>query len=218
MKSRTPSKKFFFSVEGDTERWYLMRLQRLLGEHGTESNVKIDCKVEKDPLARVRGITVLSKIEIVHMFDMECDRYSDIKKFEAVLSKMKKAERLGKSVKYILGYSNLSFELWIILHKVDFYIQQSNCSGYLPYINKYYGESFESLNEYKEEKNFKRLLDKITIEDVKSAVSRAKKINENNVNKGYKEIHYANYRYFRENPSLSLGDIILKLLDVAGIK
>lgn len=116
-------------------------------------------------------------------------------------------------MKYQLGYSNLSFELWIILHKTDFNAQVSNCSGYLRYINSCYDENFESLNEYKEEQNFKRLLCKLNIENVKAALKRANKIQENNKLRGYREINYRNYKYIRENPSLSLGDIFSEILN-----
>lgn len=32
---------------------------------------------------------------------------------------MESAQNLGKSIKYKLGYSNFTFELWMILHKND---------------------------------------------------------------------------------------------------
>ena len=205
---RIPCKKYFFSVEGQTELWYLQWLQKEINEQAEKFTVKFDCKTEKDPIARVRGMTVLSETTIVHIFDVESGIASDIQRFEDVLNKMRRAEKLGKSVKYQLGYSNLSFELWMILHKADFDIQLSNCLGYLKYINSYYGEHFESLNEYKEEQNFKRLLSHLSIDNVKAALERADQIQKRNMERSYKEINYRNYKYFRENPPLSLGEII----------
>lgn len=65
---------------------------------------------------------------------------------------MIKAEKIGKKVKYDLGYSNLTFELWIILHKLDCNSSKTNCNHYLSELNKAYNENFEDLREYKEEK------------------------------------------------------------------
>lgn len=35
------------------------------------------------------------------------------------MDNMKKAEQLGKQIKYKSGYSNFTFDLWIILHIAD---------------------------------------------------------------------------------------------------
>ena len=40
--------------------------------------------------------------------------------FYKTLKRMKEAQNLGRQIKYQLGYSNFTFELWIILHKIDF--------------------------------------------------------------------------------------------------
>ncbi len=59
------SRKFYFSVEGDTGKWYLEWLGNSINT-STEAtfNAKFDCKIEKDPLSRVKGMIVLDKTEI----------------------------------------------------------------------------------------------------------------------------------------------------------
>lgn len=89
IRHRIPCKKYFFSVEGQTELWYLQWLQNVINERAEKFTVKFDCKTEKDPAARVRGMTILSETRIVHIFDMESGRNSDIQRFEDVLSKMR---------------------------------------------------------------------------------------------------------------------------------
>lgn len=46
------------------------------------------------------------------------------------------AEKMGKDIKYENGYSNLTFELWILLHKTDCNGCTSERKNYLEKINK----------------------------------------------------------------------------------
>ncbi len=41
------------------------------------------------------------------------------KKITKTMDNMKRAKELGKQINYKFGYSNLTFDLWIILHKED---------------------------------------------------------------------------------------------------
>ena len=70
MGNRKSSKKYFFSVEGETEEWYLLWLRDLINstDHAAYK-VSIDCKIEKDPLKRAKGLVNTSKTEIYHFFD-----------------------------------------------------------------------------------------------------------------------------------------------------
>ena len=85
-----------------------------------------------------------------------------------------------------LDYSNFTFELWIILHKTDCNGAKTHRKQYLPELNKAYDEKFEDLQEYKRENDFKRILKKLTIEDVISAVKRAEAIMKRNEKSGYR--------------------------------
>ena len=62
MGNRKSSKKYFFSVEGETEEWYLLWLRDLINstDHAAYK-VSIDCKIEKDPLKRAKGLVNTSK-------------------------------------------------------------------------------------------------------------------------------------------------------------
>ena len=44
---------YYFSVEGETEKWYLDWLQDRINEsRDAKYTVKLDAKIQKDPLAR----------------------------------------------------------------------------------------------------------------------------------------------------------------------
>lgn len=89
---------------------------------------------------------------------------------------------------------------------------------YLRFINQAFGEDFEDLRQYKYEKEFKRVLGKITLEDVLCAIARAKEIARRS------KVEFDNYRetvcgyeYYTHNPSLSIWQSIEGILSECGI-
>lgn len=210
---RKENRTYYFSVEGETEKWYLDWLQKMINAcPDAKYTVKLDSKIEKDPLARAKKITILSKTEITHVFDRESEDVIHDKQFQTTLDRMKMAQEIGKNIKYSLGYSNFTFELWIILHKTDCNGTLAHRRQYLGPLNRAYGEQFENLDQYKHEDHFKRLLSKLTLEDVRQAIRRSKIIMQRNQNSGCVLQQYKGYKYYRENPSLSLWEQIEKIL------
>ncbi len=88
----------------------------------------------------------------------------------------------------------------------------SHRNGYLQFINKAYHEDFGKIARYKEESNFKKCLAKITLDDVKLAIIRAERIMENLRNIGCRQITHKGFAYYEDNPSLSIHQIIRKIL------
>ena len=155
---RKEQKVYYFSVEGNTEKWYLQWLMLKINSSGsTRFIVKFSIKIEKDPIRFVKSMPILSKTEITHVFDYEGNSAEDTKVFTNVLDKMHKAEKQGKSIIYNLGYSNLTFELWILLHRANCNNYISNKVHYLKFINQYFNKKFIELDGYKTEDNFKKL-------------------------------------------------------------
>ncbi|MBT9776449.1 RloB domain-containing protein [Clostridium sp. MCC353] len=215
---RKEKRTYYFSVEGETEKWYLDWLQNAINAAPEATyTVKLDCKIQKNPLARVKRLTILEKTEITHVFDRESEEPFHIKQFQTTLDQMKAAQAIGKSIKYKLGYSNLTFELWIVLHKADCNGPLTHRSQYLIPLNRAYGEKFENLEQYKQADNFKRVLGKLNLEDVRQAVRRAKDIMKRNEDSGYKLQQYKGYNYYKQNPSLSIWETVEKILSECGI-
>ncbi len=168
---RKENMTYYFSVEGETEKWYLDWLQNCINEcDEAKYKVKLDSKIEKDPLVRAKSMTILGKTEITHVFDRESEDELHTKQFMTTLDRMKEAEKLGKNIKYKLGYSNFTFELWMILHKADCNGAKTDRRQYLSPINNAYHEHFENLDEYKQKDNFKRVLNQLSLDDVKMAI------------------------------------------------
>ncbi len=86
MVKRKPTNKYYFSVEGETEHWYLKWLQDMIND--TEEavcKVSIDCHVNKNPLKHVKALTVTRKIEVYHFFDYESNEQHYVKAFQETL-------------------------------------------------------------------------------------------------------------------------------------
>lgn len=215
---RKENHTYYFSVEGDTEKWYLDWLQKTINNTPeAKFKVKLDSKIQKDPLARAKGLTVLGKTQIVHVFDRESEDEYHAKQFEDTLKRMKSTKKLGKDIVYLLGYSNFTFELWMILHKADCNRTLNYRKQYLAPLNRAFGECFEDLDEYKHEDNFKRVLNKLTLDDVQMAIVRSEQIMAHNQEAGFTLHNYMGYKYYKENPALSIWEAIKKILCDCGL-
>lgn len=202
---------FYFSVEGETEKWYLEWLANTInGQETAALKVKMNAKVQKNPVSYIKQLTVTQQVEVTHLMDIE--RPSNLQSFKGLLDKMDKAQKSGKSVIYQLGYSNLSFDLWMILHKDICNASFTEPHQYLEKINKVYNEKFASMEEYKQERNFKRLLSKLSLDDVKRAIGYAENIERKNA-QNYTIQKHKEFKYYVENPSLSINVSIKKILE-----
>lgn len=210
---------YYFSVEGSTEKWYLDWLQHTINaEDNAKYLVKLDSRVETNPLNRVKKLTVVDHANIIHVFDYESSDPSHVKQFKSTLKRMKEAEGLGKNVRYRLGYSNFTFELWMILHMADCNSSLSYRNQYLELLNRAYKENFQSLSHYKQEDNFKRLLRELTLDHVRKAVQRSRTIMRHHEDVGHKLMQYEGFEYYDENPSLSIWEIIEEILEECNLK
>lgn len=67
---------YYFSVEGENEKWYFEHLQNLIN-NSEESifNVKFNIKIDKSPLSRIKAINVpvyaSQKLPVFHIVDYE---------------------------------------------------------------------------------------------------------------------------------------------------
>lgn len=93
--------------------------------------------------------------------------------------------------------------MWIILHKQDCNGCLLNVNAYLDGINKAFSLKYQNIGQYKSKKGFNRLLAKISLEDVYRAIEKAKVIQKQRMLTS-KEENYRSYRWFKDNPALSL--------------
>lgn len=213
MIKRKNTLKYYFSVEGETEQWYLEWLQdQINNAPEAGSKVSFNKQIQKDPLKRAKSLAIMDKVEIWHLSDYESSEEVHVKQFRETMDRMADTKRLKKQITYKFGYSNFTFDLWIILHKMDCRGSFAHRKQYITPINKAYDESFENMDELKQEANFKRCLKKLTLADVIEAINRAKTIMDLNEKNGYTLHQYRGYSYYTENPALMIWEIIEKIL------
>lgn len=213
------TKKYTFTVEGETEKWYFEWLEKQINACDS-ANYKssIVAKVQQSPSKFAKSQTTFSTPSVVHICDIESNEPEHKKKFTDILDQIDKSNKLGKKLKYGLGYSNYTFELWIALHKVNCNGPLTHRSQYLSYINRAFNEKFEDLDHYKKEDAFKRCLSKLTLDDVKSAINKSYIIMKcNESDPGKKSIIYKKFTYFADNPSLTIWEHVYRILDECGI-
>ena len=211
MANRKMNARYYFTVEGETEKWYLEWLRDAINAD-PRSKVKVvgSPKVQKNPVKWAKAKTNLDKsAKVFHVFDFEDEEPIHVKAFKDTLANMKKAGSLGRGFRYVSAYSNLTFELWMVLHKGDC-PALAHRRQYLKPINDLYGEHFESLDEYKHEANFKRVLGKLTVDD---AVTLAKRAEEH----GLRKAQHCGYSYYLDNPATDLWIPVKQMLEEGGI-
>lgn len=218
MANRKMNARYYFTVEGETEKWYLEWLRDAINAD-PRSKVKVVCspKVQKNPVKWAKAKTNLDKsAKVFHVFDFEDEEPIHVKAFKDTLANMKKAGSLGRGFRYVSAYSNLTFELWMVLHKGDS-PALAHRRQYLKPINDLYGEHFESLDEYKHEANFKRVLGKLTVDDAVTAVGRAETLAKRAEEHGLRKAQHCGYSYYLDNPATDLWIPVKQMLEEGGI-
>lgn len=206
------NRTYYFSVDGYTEKWYLEHLKDLINK-SPEAAYKVKWKPEiKSPSSYAKTIISPYEVDAFHICDYESNESEHIKKFQNNLKSIKQAKKDNENILYKLGYSNYTFELWIILHKKILLKSLDDREKYLEEINSVYEESFQSLKEYKKEENFKRVLSKIEIEDVIRAIKNSSKIREEHRGLGDKPELYCGFEYYKDNPDLTINECVEKIL------
>ncbi len=214
---RLHNQTYSLTVEGECEKLYFLHLQKLINkEEKRIANCQYEpsISIKKNPLKQAKAFNGYSN-KFFHIQDIEdYDDEFQRNKFLKLIQDIKKA---NKYVKYKLGYTNYSFELWIVLHKKDLKHSIPHRNDYIKYINDAYGTTFSYVDEYKNEDNFLKILEQITLGDIYLAVDRAKNIRKCNENKtccvqNQKKIEYCNYVFYSVNPDLDIHEIIEDIL------
>ena len=175
--------------------------------------VNFDIKINKSIVSRAKSISAIYSTKAFHICDYESNEEVHRLQFERVLEELKTVRKINKKINYKLGYSNFAFDLWIILHKIQQKGSFIHRRQYVRGINRAFNENFQFIDDYKEEKNFKSILSKITLEDVISAVNNGKeirKMNEENYQCNYRK--YGQFEYYTENPDMTINECVEQIL------
>lgn len=212
MAERKEKMVYTFTVEGNTEKWYLDWLEKQINAcDRAYYSVSIVSKREPSPLSFAKTINRRTTPKVVHLCDVESNESEDVNHFHAVLSELKKSQR-EKSIAYSLGYSNFTFELWMILHKCNCNKALAHKRQYLELLNRAYGMRFQSLDQYKERDEFSKCLGVLTLQNVREAIQRADRLMAINKRDEKAATQYKGFTYYTDNPSLTIWESIRDIL------
>ena len=110
-------------------------------------------------------------------------------------------------------YSNLNFDLWLLLHKKQYRRTVQNNSAYVDEIRNAYNLTNNA--NIKAKTNMQRILDQIELEDVKRAIENAGEIMKGKIEED-KIYVKRNFSYY-PNPSMSINEFFKDLFEDIGI-
>lgn len=192
------NKTYLCYFEGNQEEKYFRHFSRLIKNNFENVTIKFN-KVEKLKILQTSS-TLIPKVAV---FDYDNNK----KEFQDKI-------KICKKGKIYIAYSNLNFDLWLLLHKIPFNKIVTNNDDYIDYIRKEYG--LGKNDNIKKKSNIYRILGEINLEDIKFAISNAEKIMKKKKD-GKDEIIYENYVYYN-NPSLSIHEFLKEILENIQIK
>ena len=214
---RKQTKKYYFSVEGETEKMYLEWLQQRINEESDlKFKISFDIKVEKNPLSMVKSEVILGGENIFHFFDFESPASCHIKARDEIFKKLKEAKSI-KRVNYGPAYSNFCFELWLLLYKKCLRRSFTDRKQYLVEINKIFNKKFEDFREYKHRDNFCSILNALTFQDFLQAIENSELILKDCEENGLSNQKYG-FKFYENNPSTSVGTVLQTILKDCGFK
>ena len=210
MRLRNQTYVYYFTVEGNSEQLYLEHVKNLIdNEAERKHNVKFHIKQTNNIRKFFKNLANENIDVYTHLWDKEADNKQE--EFEAVLENIK---MYSDADNIFCGYSNLAFELWLILHKQPFNQQIANKNDYLRTINQLYNTNFKSHSELTESRHFNHVLSMISISDVKNAIQNAKYLRQNKHNSNSKTVCITSkksIRFFESNPDTLVYEIIEKI-------
>ena len=110
-------------------------------------------------------------------------------------------------------YSNLNFDLWLVLHKKQYRKTVQNNNAYIDEIRNSY--NLPNNTNIKAKGNIQKILDKIELIDVKRAIENAEEIMKEKMEED-KIYVKRNFSYY-PNPSMSINEFFKELFEDIGI-
>ena len=140
----------------------------------------------------------------------ETEFYRNIEICNQLNKKLKPTKRnSGRHIYH--AYSNVNFDLWLILHKQDYNKRVSKNDAYINDVRRVYG--LKRADDIKSEDVINKILGQITLKDVKEAIKRAENIRIIKEASDSKNIFNT---LIYENPDFSIHEFLRFVLEDSG--
>ena len=199
-------KTYLCVCEGQQEVMYLKHLasllkqmpQRIVTFNTTEGNAR---KLMKN----------YTEYDNACLFDYDFE-YSQFKEnIEICNSLQKKSSSTKNGKKVYHAFSNVNFDLWLVLHKEEFNRSVTRNDAYIASVKRLY--SLPDTADIKSKDMMARILGQIALSDVKQAILRTDKIRSSKLPA---DRHIIGLTEYYDNPDFSLHDFLKVVLKDCG--
>lgn len=119
--------------------------------------------------------------------------------------------KLCKETKVL--YSNLNFDLWLLLHKEKYTKNEQSNHAYIEKVREVY--KLPKTADIKKKDNIEKILEQIELEDIKRAINNAEEIMKGKLEEDRIFVR-KNFSYF-SNPSMNINEFFKDLFKELGI-
>lgn len=193
-------------VEGQQEKMYLERFEKIFNNY-PQKVIKFNVSIGQ---AKSMATSYLStNYDLVCLFDYDFkdelfeENIRLCNKYDKIASELKKAERH----RVYTAYSSVCFDLWLLLHKQNYTAPVFSPDAYVNLIRNAYNLPGDA--DIKKEKVIEKIVNQISVQDVKNAIERADNIRKRKLNSDKIFIEKCSDTYYYSNPDFSI-DLFLK--------
>ncbi len=120
---------------------------------------------------------------------------------------------MAKENQITLGYTNYCFDLWLILHKEDYFSSVNSQDDYVGKLRQVYGLRRDA--NIKKKEQVELILKQIDIEDIKAAIVRADIIASSNLKKEANKTSQKHEYY--DNPDTKIHNMLKSIFHKVGV-
>lgn len=158
-------RSYYCVCEGQQEEMYLKHIERLLKK--PQERV-VTFNTTQGSAERLKK--TYTEYDNAALFDYD---FKDTE-FRQNINICEQLQRKSKEKNIYHAYSNVNFDLWLILHKEDYYKPVSANDAYVADVRRIY--KLDSEADIKKKAVIEKILGKISLDDVKDAIRRAEQI------------------------------------------
>lgn len=201
-------KTYLCVCEGQQEEMYLNHLAYLVKDFPNRV-VKFNTVIDRP--YRLKKTYV--EYDSAAVFDYDFNEVEFKRNIELCdkLDSPNKSRKRKKGKRVYHAYSNVNFDLWLILHKENFNISVLKNDAYLSEVKRIY--NLGTRENIKNENTIKKILEQITLNDVKEAIERAGRIRKTKITS---EKMVIGSTVYYPNPDFSLHEFIRIVLKDCG--